>query len=163
MSYKGQLLCRRKNYINQIFDLYDIDKDGFICRDEVIYIGSREQIKSFYKIFDKNKDGVIDKSEYHEAFIKNAIEIADVEKQIIELDTGIEWLKKYDQKIKKARKIWDAHASLGKKYISSELLWKMLADLGVKDSEMVKEYLTMDIDKNGVISFGEFISYCIKI
>ena len=161
MNYKGQLLSRRKNYINQLFDKYDLDNDGLISKDEVIYVGTKDQINNFYKVFDSNKDGVIDRTEYHQTFIRQAIEITDVEKQILELDAGIEWLKKYDSHIRKAKKIWDAHACLGKRYISTELLWKMLTDLGIKDKDMVLEYTKMDNDKNGVISFGEFISYCL--
>ena len=161
MSYRERLIKKRDKKIEEMFNLYDIDENKFITKDELIFVSSELEIRKFFDEMNKDKDTFLSLSEIKVYYILSAgLEICKIEEQIKNIDKSINFIKKYSDIIKQIRMFWKSSSKLNN--LNYNQLEKLLKPIDLSTKNILDIYNSFKKKKNETITFGEFVSFIIN-
>jgi Ca2+-binding EF-hand superfamily protein len=166
LYYKDRILKKRDELLGEMFSLYDLDQNGYIQRDEILYLGPNDQIIQFYNLMDKNGDSKISLAEFRiYYYIAGGLEITDIENQIRDLSQSIQrFSTKYTQILKQIRALWiGGIRSPTMNYFIGLPKFREFLEKFNMNREFNRLLLMADYNKDMVISYGEFVSLILRI
>ena len=155
--------------LEEVFQIFDRDSDGQISRQDLMDsfnnfgLGlSVVQIEKILKLIDSNKDGAIEFSEFNRVFEREL----NIKKE--KPGINLNWKDELFNKINNARKTYgldlsEAFASFDKNHdgrISKNEFVQVFREMGVglNKDQLDELWNTMNSDRDGYISYVEFIS-----
>ena len=142
----------KDNLLRCVFDKYNINKDGYLCYSEfkrfIIRLAkhtnvntNQDSIKYAFAYLDTDGDGRLSFDEFKSWWLKEGkYDIFCGTKSIL---------------LRKAYKLYQTYTSDDKMSLSN--FRQMMVDMGIDFEE--EEFYNIDIDKNGILTFDEFVKW----